>query len=42
MSRLSDSVLKKSFYFYGVMALRKFGHFKLVSKISQKLFGLGA
>ena len=33
---------KKSFYFFGVMALWKFGHFKLVSKISWKLFELGA
>ena len=33
---------KKSHYFSGVMALRKFGHFKLVSNISQKLFELRA
>ena len=34
--------LKKSFYFSGVMVLWKFGHFELVSKISQQLFELGA
>ena len=28
-------------YFSGVMALRKFGHFKLVSKISQKVLERG-
>ena len=33
---------KKSPYFSGVMARRKFGHFKLVSKISRKLFELGS
>ena len=32
---------KNSPYFSGVMALSKFGHFKLVKKISQKLFELG-
>ena len=33
---------KKIFYFSGVMVLWKFGHFKRVSKISRKLFELGA
>ena len=33
---------KKFFYFSGIMALWKFGHFKFVSKISQKLYELGA
>ena len=41
MSKLSDLIKKKSHNFSGVMALRKFGHFKLVSKISQKLFEQG-
>ena len=31
----------QSLYFSGIMVLRKFGHFKLVSNISQKVFELG-
>ena len=43
MSRLPDLIKKKIlFIFSGDMALRKFGHFKLVSKISRKVFELGA
>ena len=45
MSRLPDQIKKKkkkSPYFFRVMALRKVGHFKLVSKISQKLVELRA
>ena len=35
MGRLSDLILKNVILFFRVMALCKFGHFKLVSKISQ-------
>ena len=42
MSRLPDYFFfKNSPHFSGVVALSKFGHFKLFSKISQKLFELG-
>ena len=42
MSRIPDYILKKkSSYFSRVMALCKFGHFKLVSKVTRKLFELG-
>ena len=41
MSRLPNKIFEK-FAFSGVMALWKFGHFKLVSKISQKVFVLRA
>ena len=45
MSRIPDYRLTSSinfFQFSGVMALSKFGHCKFVSKISQKLFEVGA
>ena len=44
MSALPDLIKKKknSPYFSRVMSLSKCGHFKLVSKISRKVFELGA
>ena len=42
MSRLPDKIKKKSLYFSRVMALKKFGLFKLVSKISGEVFEPGA
>ena len=43
MIRLPDKIQKKenSHYFSIVMALRKSGHFKLVSKLPRKVFELG-
>ena len=41
MSLLPDYI-KKSLYCSGDMALLKFGDLKLVSKISQKVFEIGA
>ena len=43
MGRLADPTIYKNLSnFSGVMALCILGHFKLVSKISRKLFELGA
>ena len=35
-------IIKKKILFFQIYGPLKFGHFKLVSKISQKLFELGA
>ena len=41
MTRLSDLILREfRQIFLPVMAICKFGHFKLVSKISRKVFEL--